>query len=129
MSLAFLLVNQAQAQIEEVNPNIKWKYIRSQDLDFSAGSVYQFEFPAEKGFDYMFNLSHNLNGITAQMYVYDMQYKPVAKISDSTSNIASDLHFNVESNGTFIIVLRITGDKIENQVVPTKLTLIRRETL
>jgi hypothetical protein len=126
--LAFLIicVKLSFAQVTEVNPNIKWKFVRSQTIEFSEGKLYQFEFPAEAGYDYIFNLTHNLEGVNTQISVFDIQYQPVATLNDSSSVKSCDLHFRVNSNGTFIVVLRISGSDSSLATLPTTLSLVRR---
>ena len=34
------------AQVIDINPNVQWKYVRSQQLELKNKSTYQYEFPA-----------------------------------------------------------------------------------
>ena len=115
------------AQVTEVNPNIKWRFVRSQTIDFADGKYYQFEFPAETGFDYIFNLTHSLDSGIAQIYVYDLQYQPVAQVLDSSSAESTDLHFDVTSDGTYIVVLKLESNADIEAILPSTLSLVRRE--
>ena len=125
--IAFLLFFSvgAFAQRTEVNPNIKWSFVRSQEINFQSGRTYQFEFPAEKGYDYIFNLTHNIAGAFASISVFDMQYEPVAALTDSANNETIDLSFRAKSNGTYIVVLALSADA-QDAILPTTLSLVRR---
>ena len=83
--ILFLLFGlfQAEAQVVEVNPNINWSYVRTQNLELQSGRTYQFEVPAEKGYDYVFNLAHSQMSAFARINVVDLQYGPVSSIVDS----------------------------------------------
>ena len=56
-------VQSLNAQVLDINPNVQWKYVRSQQLELKNKSTYQYEFPAEKGYDYIFSLNINESGI------------------------------------------------------------------
>jgi hypothetical protein len=96
---------QSSAQVVEVNPNIKWKYIRSQKLELQSGSVYQYEFPADKANDYIFNLFYDKANIITYIKVLDMQMKPVASISDPKALKTTKLEFNVPASGMYMVML------------------------
>mgnify|MGYP000897790552 FL=1 len=117
----------AKAQIVEVNPSVNWKYVRSQKLELQDESVYQYEFPAEKGFDYIFNLFYSEENIITFIHVYDMQMKPIATLEDENARKTTKLSFSVPASGTYIVVV---GYKDKTKASPTaniELTLIRRE--
>lgn len=109
----------------EVNPNVQWKFVKSQEINFQSGRTYQFEFPAEKGYDYIFNLTHNLPSAFTSISVFDMQYGPVAGIADSSNLETMDLHFRVKQNGTYIVVLGLKEGETD-VVIPSKVSLVRR---
>ena len=94
----------SNAQIVEVNPNIKWEYVRTQELSLNSGRTYKFEFPAEDGYDYIFNLTHENKFAYASMSVYNLQYEPVSAIVDSSNTETMDLSFRVSDDGTFIVM-------------------------
>jgi hypothetical protein len=124
---AFLSLNTVQAQVIEVNPNIDWKYIRSQDLDLKKSSVYQYEFPAEIGYDYVFNMYFKEVDLITTMKVYDLQMKPISSKTDSSSSQNTSLSFRVPASGTYYIVLSYNGKREdEHAELTTKFTLIRR---
>lgn len=116
------------AQRTEINPSVKWKYVRTQELNFQSGRTYEYEFPAEKGYDYIFNLTHNLPKAYVSMTIFDMQYKPIDAISDSTSRETRDITFRVKENATYKIVLVLSAGETD-AILPTTLTLIRRPTV
>ncbi|PCJ65660.1 MAG: hypothetical protein COA58_09655 [Bacteroidetes bacterium] len=125
--LAIAITGSISAQIVEVNPNIGWKFIRSQKLDLQTESVYQYEFPAEKGYDYIFNLFFNKPDIITYINIFDMQMKPIANMKDSLGIKTSKLDFVVPMSGTYIVSM---GYK--NRIVSTEpntsieMVLIRR---
>ena len=116
------------AQRIEVNPSVKWKYIRTQELEFKSGRTYQYEFPAEKGYDYIFNLTHNQPKAAVSMAIYDLQYKPIDAIKDTASIETRDITFRVKENGTYLIMLTLVAGELDASL-PSTLTLIRRPTI
>ena len=116
---------QAEAQVVEVNPNINWSYVRTQNLELQSGRTYQFEVPAEKGYDYVFNLAHSQMSAFARINVVDLQYGPVSSIVDSSSNASLDLNFRVQDNGTYIVIVVVSGSRSE-AIIPSVLSLVRR---
>ncbi|MGB0850588.1 MAG: hypothetical protein ACPGTP_05045 [Bacteroidia bacterium] len=126
--LGFLLAGNVSAQIVEVNPNVNWKYIRSQNLELQSESVYQYEFPAEKGFDYKFNLFYDKKDIGTYINVYDIQMKPIATILDSNAYKTTKLEFRVPESGTYIVTLGYNNNREEDTPkADIELILIRRE--
>ena len=119
----------AFAQKKEVNPNIdaEWRFIRSQQMELLSGSFYSYEFPAEKGYDYIFNLDHKQQGLYAVISVYDLQERLVQQTTQPVSNESADLNFAVEVSGTYKVIVGLTdpngkkGDKL-----PGQFSLIRR---
>jgi hypothetical protein len=112
------------SQVVQVNPNIKWTYVRSQDLSLENNSVYQFEFPAEKGYDYGFNLDHNKVSVLSTLKIYDMQYKPIAASNDTTAGVVNDMYFRVPSSGTYYVVISYKSKEVPK--LESNFTLIRR---
>lgn len=117
----------SQAQVLDINPNVKWRYIRSQELQLNNLSAYQYEFPAEKGFDYIFNLGYEEKGLVTYLKVTDMQLKPVADIVDSIPGKDTNLKFRVQKSGTYYINLGFTDKSGRLPKLDTEFTLIRRE--
>jgi hypothetical protein len=127
LALGLVMIGSASAQIVEVNPNIAWKFVRSQKLDLQSESEYQYEFPAEKGYDYIFNLFFEKPEIITYIKIYDMQMKPIAEMKDTKGIKTSKLEFDVPASGTYMVSLGYM-DKGES-TEPTaaiELTLIRR---
>lgn len=112
-----------------MNPNIdaEWRFVRSQELNLLSGSFYSFEFPAERGYDYIFNLSHELNGVYAAISVFDMQDQKISTITINESNTSADLNFDVKSSGTYKVVIGVTDPTAQKgNSLPSHLNLIRR---
>ena len=114
-----------QAQVTEINPSIKWRYVRTQELQLEPGRNYQFEFPAEEGYDYIFNFTHNKENVLVGMTVTDMQSMPIIQKMDSASTTGFDMGFRVTSNGTYQVVYGISGQQLVG-TLPVTITLIRR---
>lgn len=116
-------------QKKEVNPNIdtEWRFIKSQELNMTSGSFYSYEFPAEKKYDYIFNLTHNKSDVFLTITIFDMQDMEIKKTVVNSSNLSSDLFFTVEASGTYKVVVGITDPKgKKGDVLPSQFSLIRR---
>ena len=116
-------VQSLNAQVLDINPNVQWKYVRSQQLELKNKSTYQYEFPAEKGYDYIFSLNINESGIETYVSVYDIQMKPIA--GEGEQSKTNQLQFRVPSNGTYMVTLAYKGPE-DNESTPIDFTLIRR---
>lgn len=125
-SIILLLALLAKAQINDINPSVQWKYVRSQELILLSGSVYSFEFPAEKGYDYLVNLTHDDDSAGITISVTDLQYGEVASKTDSSNSETMTVDFRVSAHGTYILVVQLIGDQ-EGVQTPVKLNIIRRE--
>jgi hypothetical protein len=112
-----------KAQVIDINPNVQWKYIRSQQLELKNKSTYQYEFPAEKGYDYIFSVTINESGIETYVKVFDIQMKPIA--GEGIKSKTNQLQFRVPANGTYIVILAYRGPDY-NESTPIDFTLIRR---
>lgn len=123
IGLVFSLL--ANAQLTEVNPNIKWEFVRSQEIPLQSGRTYQFEFPAEKAYDYIFNLDHENRMAYASISVQDVQQQPLTAKSDSANTESMDLAFRVKDNGTYFVTLVLSNGQTDTDL-PCTLTLIRR---
>ena len=116
-------VQSLNAQVLDINPNVQWKYVRSQQLELKNKSTYQYEFPAEKGYDYIFSVIINESGIETYVSVYDIQMKPIAGEGDQSKT--NQLQFRVPSSGTYMVTLAYKGPD-DNESTPIDFTLIRR---
>lgn len=116
-------VQSLNAQVLDINPNVQWKYVRSQQLELKNKSTYQYEFPAEKGYDYIFSLNINESGIETYVSVYDIQMKPIAGEGDQSKT--NQLQFRVPSSGTYMVTIAYKGPD-DNESTPIDFTLIRR---
>lgn len=129
--LSFVLIQNAEAQTLEINPEVQWKYIRAQTLDLAPDNTYKYEIPMEKGFDYVFNLFYKESNLVTYIKVYDMQMKPIANVTDAKSIKSTKLAYTVESSGTYIVLVGFANkSQVDaNETVPIEITLIRRETV
>ena len=116
----------SQAQVIQINPNIEWKFIRSQELTLQNNSVYHYEFPGEKGYDYIFTMVYNEKNFISFFKVLDLQNKPIAEKVDSLSKDNTQLQFRVPQNGTYNVVLGYSSNPEELPMLFTKFSLIRR---
>lgn len=125
--IAFIgLATTAYAQVE-VNPNLKWKFVISQDLDMASGNFIEYEFPAEKNHDYIFNITHNQDSLHAVLLVFDLQDKPIRKMILDNNQLSIDLPFDVPASGTYKVVLGLTDPKgKKGDLIPSTFTLIKR---
>jgi hypothetical protein len=124
----FLLGLGANAQNKQINPNIEWRYIKSQEMTLKDGRWYQYEFPAEKGFDYLFNMNHNTKAAKASIQVFDLQNQKIAEFKTDTSDINAELYFEVSDNGTYKVFFGVNLKDVPDETdVPVVFTLIRRE--
>ena len=118
----------SKAQVKEINPLVQWRYVKSQDLTLKDGRWYQYEFPAEKGFDYLFNMNHNTRAAKASIQVFDLQNQKIAEFKTDTSDINAELYFEVKEDGTFKVFFGVNlKDVPDDTDVPVSFTLIRRE--
>jgi hypothetical protein len=125
ISLLVLFSLASSAQRVEVNPNIKWSFVRSQELDMQSGRTYQFEFPGEKGYDYLANVQHENSSLMVSIGVFDIQYAPIRQKTDSTSHMNTDFNFKLTDNGTYIMVVTVVSKELE-AVLPATISVVRR---
>lgn len=102
------ICSQANAQNKEVNPNVQWRFIRSDTVEWVNQQLFTFEFPAQKGYDYFFNLTHGYDSLSASLEVFDLQMKPIDRIKDSLNTTELTLFFDVEKTGTYKVYLYAT---------------------
>lgn len=121
-------LGQVQAQNVEINPSIQWRFVKSQDMNLGSGNFYTFEFAAEKGFDYKFNLSHNQEGIVVKMSVYDLQDQPISVQEPRSTNVSADLDFDVPVHGTYKVLVGVTDpEAYKGKDIAVSFNLIRRQ--
>jgi len=116
---------QAWSQVQ-INPNIHWKMVRSQDVTLQNNSYYQFEFPAEKGYDYVFNMFYEESNFISSLKIFDMQYKPIHSRIDSTAETNTALEFRVKESGTYILLVSYDSPFKEIPKLETQMSLVRR---
>ena len=61
------------AQRTEVNPNIKWGFVQYQEMDLQSGRTYSFEFPGERGYDYVASVTHDRSDLSVNIGIFDLQ--------------------------------------------------------
>ena len=100
----------AHAQTLEVNPNVtNWQIVISHDIPLTSGNFTSYEFPAEKNYNYIFNLTHSLKNMHAVLMVYDMQDALVDKIVVDTNDLVGRFkRFSVEESGTYRVIVGLT---------------------
>lgn len=119
----------ASAQTLEVNPNIdaEWRFVRTQELNLESGNFYSFEFPAEKGYDYIFNLAHKRQKVHTVISIFDMQDQLIERLLLNESTESADLHFDIKHTGTYKVIVGLTDPKATKGVPMTsQFSLIRR---
>lgn len=115
------------AQGVDINPSVQWKFVISHDIDFNSGNFLSYEFPAEKNYDYLFNITHNQDSLHAVIMVYDMQDALIEKMVLDNNMLSIDLPFDVEQSGTYKVIIGLTDPKGKrNDLIPGMFTLIRR---
>lgn len=103
--LALLITAIAYGQRTEINPNVKWKYVRSQQLELQNESVYQYEFPANKGYDYILSMFYDKSQIITSATIVDLQGKPIASKLEERSQTDLKLDFSVPQSGTYMMII------------------------
>jgi hypothetical protein len=118
----------AHAQTLEVNPSVQnWQIVISHDIPLTSGNFTSYEFPAEKNYNYIFNLTHSLKNMHAVLMVYDMQDGLIDKIVVDTNDLSVDLRFSVEESGTYRVIIGLTDPNGKKGApLPSQFALIRR---
>jgi hypothetical protein len=126
--IPLFIPNLAHAQIKEINPSIQWRFVKSQELTLKDGNWYSYEFVADKGFDYIFTLTHYSDLAKASIQVFNLQDDKIAEFKADSSKITAALEFDVKQSGTYKVFLGVNIMDIPDQTeVPILFTLIRRE--
>lgn len=116
------------AQVKDINPNVQWKFVRSDSLPILEGATYQFKVPAQRDFDYILTFTHGESNDSIHMEVYNMQGALVATYMSDGLDGTSDLHFNVDHNATYEVKVRIGSVTTEDpKKYHTLLSLLKRE--
>ena len=117
----------SQAQYKEINPSIGWNYVKSQTLSLVDGVWYNTDFAAEKGYDYIFIMNHNLDSAMASIQVFNMQEEFIGSKNRDTSMKTIELSFSVVESGVYKVYFGL-NDK--NRAVSThevQFMLVRRK--
>ena len=109
----------------EVNPNIKWSFVQYQEMELQSGRTYNFEFPGEKGYDYVATITHDRSDLVVNIGIYDIQYDSVRQRTDSTGNPSVDLNFTLQDDGTYLVVFGLNASDL-NMMLPAKVAIVRR---
>ena len=126
--IPLFIPNLGHAQIKEINPSIQWRFVKSQELTLKDGNWYSYEFVADKGFDYIFTLTHYSDLAKASIQVFNLQDDKIAEFKADSSKITAALEFDVKQSGTYKVFLGVNIMDIPDQTeVPILFTLIRRE--
>lgn len=111
----------------DINPSVQWRFVISHEINFASGNFISYEFPAERGYDYIFNITHNLDSVHAAIMVFDLQDRLVEKMVLEENQLSIDLPFDVQHNGTYKVVLGLTDPNgKKGDIMPGQFTLIRR---
>jgi hypothetical protein len=96
--IPLFIPNLAHAQIKEINPSIQWRFVKSQELTLKDGNWYSYEFVADKGFDYIFTLTHYSDLAKASIQVFNLQDDKIAEFKADSSKITAALEFDVKQS-------------------------------
>lgn len=113
------------AQRTEVNPNIKWSFVQYQEMELQSGRTYNFEFPGEKGYDYVATITHERGDLVVNIGIFDIQFAQVRQKTDSTGNPSVDLNFTLNDDGTYVFVFGLKAHQVD-QMLPAKVAIVRR---
>jgi hypothetical protein len=119
----------AKAQITEINPMIGWNYVNSQETEITNGLWFNTDFPAEKGYDYIFVMNHDLDSVSAALKLYNLQDQLIVGKDKDTSTKLINLPFDVSESGTYRIFFIINDNKGGANLHKVQLMLIRRKKL
>ncbi len=116
------------AQVKEINPSIQWRFVKSQELDLKDGNWYQYEFVAEKGFDYLFTMTGQSENSKASIQVFDLQHTKIADLKSDSAGGQAALLFDVSFSGTYLVYFGVNEkDTPDQSPVKVLFTLVRRE--
>lgn len=116
----------SQAQIKEINPNVQWTFVKSQELNALDGQLYEFEFPIERGYDYVISLNHGMKGASVSLKILDMQLKPIADYKTESSDDVLMYEFDVPHNATYMVYYVIKSTEQGSESFPLELNIVRR---
>lgn len=119
------LSNLALAQDPDINPNVQWRFVRSNEINLVTNQLQTFEFPAYRNFHYIVNLEMHTDTVDAEIFIYDMQSKLIAsKTFKATSS--AQLEFGVFNNATYQVAVRLKYADGTIKPVNTLMSLLKR---
>jgi hypothetical protein len=113
----------AGAQVVEINPSINWTYVRSQKMDLQGDNVYQYEFPAKTGNDYIFTIRPGKTGLYTWMKIFDIQMKPIAQLEKNNAPESTVLEFRVPASGTYFMAFGYSDRSLPASTEPIQFDL------
>jgi len=114
------------AQKIEVNPAIQWRFVRSQSMNLVDGLWYDFEFPAEKGFDYALVINHSLDSAKLLLSIADLQGAHIFKKELLEIKPEIYCYFDVAHTSTYKMLINLSDGKNEIKKNQVNMSLIRR---
>jgi hypothetical protein len=121
--LCFAFSSQAQT---EINPDVQWKFVRTNDVQLLTGQLQTFEFPAYKNLDYIVNLEIKSDTVDLELYLYDMQSQLLTELSAKKTS-AGQLEFSVKYNATYQVAVRVKSlNEGEVKPVDVLMSLLKR---
>lgn len=123
------LSNKGFGQIKEINPNVTWKIVFSDEKPLIEGYSYIYKFSGQHSFDYTLNIFHGkTEGANVFIEVYDMQGSVISQYDQASQFETTEMSFNVEHNATYQVKIRI-GDTTPESPAEYKSTisLLKRE--
>lgn len=125
LTLSLALCDKAQGQVE-VNPNVQWQFVRTNEVQLITGQLQTFEFPAYKNLDYIVNLEIKSDTVDVELYIYDMQMQPISELRIDNTRTAQ-MNFLVDANATYLVAVRVKGKNgQEIKQVESLMSLLKR---
>ncbi len=127
IAVLVLLGLSSKAQIKEINPSIGWNYVKSQNLSLVDGVWYNSDFAADKGYDYIFILNHNLDSAMASIQVFNLQDEFISSKNRDTSMKTIDLAFSVSESGVYKVFFGLNDKNRAVNKHEVQFMLVRRK--
>jgi hypothetical protein len=116
-----------EAQVKtEVNPDVQWKFVRSNNVQLVTGQLQTFEFPAYNNLDYIVNIEILNDTLDVELFIYDVQSQLLAELSSSNAT-TGQLQFTVQDNAIYQIALRVKpSNGMQLKQVDILMSLLKR---